>query len=217
VTLAPRSPRLESPRVFCGAFFGQAQREIGQSFWIAVTEADYSDSRPRTFVTRGCSRDGWRGRLGSRSARSARLSHASAMLSSRVLLLIPAALPAMSTASAANCRYSSCLLMMRLELHYFRKSHPGAYHTAARESYFRKLTMLPQRNKKSRLLRGSTSNGHPRRLRLRQVSPSFPTVVAGLVERWPTARTCASRSASAAWMIISSRDFPISPGRAATA
>ena len=99
---------------------------VESHFGWPPTEAGYSDSRPRTFVTRGCSRDGWRGRLGSRSARSARLSHASAMLSSRVLLSIPAALPAMSRASAANCRYSSCLLMMRLEPHYFRKSHPGA-------------------------------------------------------------------------------------------
>ena len=120
LTLAPQISPSREPRAYsAGLFFGQAQREIGQSFWIAVTEADYSNSRPRTFVTRGCSRDGWRGRLGSRSARSARLSHASAMLSSRVLLSMAAALPAMSRASAANCRYSSCLLMMRLEPHIF--------------------------------------------------------------------------------------------------
>ena len=46
--------------------------------------------------------------------------------STEILLSIAAALPAMSRASAANCRYWSCLLMMRLEPHYFRKSHSGA-------------------------------------------------------------------------------------------
>ena len=132
------------------------------------------------------------------------------MLSSRVLLSMAAALPA--HVEGVGCELPILVLLTH-------ESHPGAQHTAARESfqaYFGKLTMLPQRNKKSRLLRFHFK-WTPRRLILRRVSPSFPTVVAGLVERWPTARTCASRSASAAWMIISSRDFPISPGRAVTA